>query len=160
MDIMTTTKINKQIKQQKDFSLIELSMAIAVIALLLIAVNFAFNSVRQNLRVDEAVKVLEFHMVSAVQQCMNRRGNLTGCDYDAIFASTPIVDRASPWGTANALTVATPAAAGNALVVTYNFTDSGDAAGLVADMVVKMGALPGVATAGGANGVVVTYNEP
>ena len=89
--------MNTSNKKEKGFSLIELSMVISVIALLLVLLNFAYTSVRDNADVQSLTDFLEFHMLTAVQQCENRRGDLSGCNNETIIALTPAVNRNSSW---------------------------------------------------------------
>jgi prepilin-type N-terminal cleavage/methylation domain-containing protein len=164
MQTMMTKKINKTTNQstkaQKGFSLIELSMVISVIALLLIAANFAFNSVKRNLDVQEVTEALEFHFVTAVQQCQNRRGNrnLTSCGtVAAITAVSPLASATTPFG--DTWGVAVPAAIGSPLVVTYPLDGADDSDALGADLAIKLSAINGVnAVFTAANDdIVVTY---
>ena len=60
--------------------------------------TLAFTSIRNNQDLNETINFLTIHMVTAVQQCQNRRGDLEGCDKDAIIALSPITGLVTPWG--------------------------------------------------------------
>jgi prepilin-type N-terminal cleavage/methylation domain-containing protein len=162
MQTMMTKKINKTTNQstkaQKGFSLIELSMVIAVIALLLIAANFAFNSVKDNLERQEATEALEFHFRTAVQQCQNRRGNrdLRSCGATAaIIAVSPLASTTTPFG--DAWSVAAVTTVGAPLIVTYPLTNAPDPAAFGADLAIKLSAINGVNATFTGTTLTVTY---
>jgi prepilin-type N-terminal cleavage/methylation domain-containing protein len=155
---MITKKINKSTKGQKGFSLIELSMVISVIALLLIAANFAFNSVKDNLNVQEVTEALEFHFVTAAQQCQNRRGNrdLTSCDTVAgIVAVSPLASSVTPFG--DTWSVGTITAVGNPMVITYPLASAPDALALAGDLVNKLSIINGINATLATTTLTVTY---
>ena len=176
---MKNMKNNKIVKQQKGFSLIELSMVISVIALLLIIANFAFTSIRNNIDVQNAVEAVEFHMVTAVQQCQNRRGggDLRGCNTAAVIAVSPISSMQTPWG--NTWTIAVPsgtatspggAKSGRALTeaadgtisvvdlaIKYPFTGAPDASSIASDLAIKLNAINGIKAASSGADLFVDY---
>jgi prepilin-type N-terminal cleavage/methylation domain-containing protein len=162
MHTMMTKKINKTTNQstkaQKGFSLIELSMVIAVIALLLIAANFAFNSVKDNLNRQEVTEALEFHFRTAAQQCQNRRGNrdLTTCDTTAaILAVSPLASTTTPFGAT--WSVSTITAIGNPMIIAYSLTGAPDIAAFGADLATKLSAINGVTATFATPTLTVTY---
>jgi prepilin-type N-terminal cleavage/methylation domain-containing protein len=164
MQTMMTKKINKTTNQstkaQKGFSLIELSMVIAVIALLLIAANFAFTSVQNNLAVKQATEELEFHFPIAVQQCQYRRGprDLTECDTVAqITAVSTLSSDATPFG--DTWTVAAVTTLGAPLIVVYPLDSAPNPDTLGPDLATKLNLINRVsaAYAAAANDITVTY---
>jgi prepilin-type N-terminal cleavage/methylation domain-containing protein len=164
MQTMMTKKINKTTNQatkaQKGFSLIELSMVISVIALLLIAANFAFTSVQSNLAVKQATEELEFYFPVAVQQCQYRRGtrDLTECDTVAqITAVSALSSNATPWG--DTWTVATVTAIGSPLIVTYSLDSAPNPDALGPDLATKLNLINRVSAAytASSNTIAVTY---
>ena len=161
MHTMMTKKINKSTKLQKGFSLIELSMVIAVIALLLIAAAFTFTSIKNNLDIQEATDTLRFHFLAAVKQCENRRGDLLGCNANTIIAVSPLTSTATPWG--GRWQVAPSA---NALFILYPLAGAPEALSLAPNLAVQLDAISGVtARTGVAGGVppittlIVNYNR-
>jgi prepilin-type N-terminal cleavage/methylation domain-containing protein len=164
MQTMMTKKINKTTNQatkaQKGFSLIELSMVISVIALLLIAANFAFTSVQSNLAVKQVTEELEFYFPVAVQQCQYRRGprDLTECDTVAqITAVSTLSSDATPFG--DTWTVAAVTAIGNDLIIVYPLTNAPNPDALGPDLETKLDLINRVSAtyAAGSDTITVTY---
>ena len=154
-------KQQKKQKQQKGFSLIELSLVIAVIAILTVGINLAYNAITDNLALNRTVETLEFTFLSAAQSCLNQAGDLTAalCTATVIQSVSKLENTATPYG--DAWSVSNAGADATTLTIVYPFTSYGDSAGveataLVLRLATKLSKVNGVTAT--ANGVVLTVS--
>ena len=146
----------KQQKQQKGFSLIELSLVIAVIAVLTVGINLAYNAIKSNLAFNKVVETLQYTFVSAAQSCLNQSGTLAAatCDAPTIVSLSRLKDTAIPFGSAWTVSATTITTAGatdiNTLTVAYPLTGYGSATDdseLAGRLQQKLNVLPGIIAA-------------
>jgi len=144
----------KQKQKQKGFSLIELSLVIAVIAVLTVGINLAYNAIKSNLAFNKVVETLQYTFVSAAQSCLNQSGSLAAatCTAPIIISLSRLKDTAVPFGSAWTVPATTITTAGatdtNTLTISYPLTGyssvAADDDALASRLQLKLNALPGI----------------
>jgi len=86
--------------KQKGFNLIELSLVIAVAAILTVGINLAYTAIKGNIAFNKAIETMEFTFLGAAQKCFNQAGTLvdTICTKEAIISLSKLQNNSTPFG--------------------------------------------------------------
>ena len=153
----------KQKQKQKGFSLIELSLVIAIIAILTVGINLAYNAIKDNIAFNKTIETIEYTFLNAAQSCLNQAGTLvhTTCTAPVVQSVTKLKDAVTPYGDTWTVEKSATDNAGT-LTIKYPLTSYGtasEALALGSRLATKLNSLQGI-TATSATGILTLNYTP